>query len=86
MDNIHARKFKLTPLMLNLLAGYANGKQLKEIAKERYISYSTATNSVHEAKKRTQSNNIANCIIKAQGVGYLSHPTGPDHLVFVLGK
>lgn len=73
---------KLSPLMIQLLCGHANGKQLKEMARERYVSYSTATNTVYEAKKRLKANNLAQCVVKAQGFGYLSHPTGPDLTVF----
>lgn len=71
-------KPQLSPLMIHLLMGHANGKQLKEMAKERYVSYSTATNTIYEAKKRLSARNLAQCVIKAQGLGYLSHPTGPE--------
>lgn len=73
---------QLSPLMIHLLMGHANGKQLKEMAKERYVSYSTATNTIYEAKKRLGARNLAECVVKAQGHSYLSHPTGPDlHVV-----
>jgi DNA-binding NarL/FixJ family response regulator len=72
----------LSPLMQTLLSGYANGKQLKEMAEERYVSYSTATNTVYEAKKRLGASNLAQAVVKAMGSGYLSHPTGPDLHVF----
>ena len=72
----------LSPLMQTLLAGYANGSQLKEMAEDRYVSYSTATNTVYEAKKRLKATNLANAVVKAMGKGYLSHPTGPDLQVF----
>lgn len=71
-------KTNLSPLMVHLLTGHANGKQLKEMAKERYVSYSTATNTVYEAKKRLQAKNLAQCVVKAQGLGYISLATGPD--------
>lgn len=75
-------KPQLSPLMIHLLAGHANGKQLKEMAKERYVSYSTATNTIYEAKKRLSAKNLAQCVIKAQGYGYISHPTGSElHVV-----
>lgn len=72
----------LSPLMQRLLAGYANGKQLKEMASEQFVSYSTATNTVHEAKKRLRARHLAHAVIRAHGLGYLSHPTGPDLTVF----
>jgi len=72
----------LSPLMQNLLAGYANGQQLKEMAADKYVSYSTATNTVYEAKKRLGAKNLAQAVVKAMGQGYLSHPTGNDLQVF----
>lgn len=72
----------LSPLMGRLLAGVANGKQLKEMATEYFVSYSTATNTVHEAKKRLKAKHLAHAVIRAHGLGYLSHPTGPDFTVF----
>lgn len=71
----------LSPLMQRLLAGVANGKQLKEMAAEQFVSYSTATNTVHEAKKRLNARHLAHAVTRAHGLGYLSHPTGPDLLV-----
>lgn len=68
--------------MRQLLAGYANGSELKEQARERYISYSTATNTVREAKRRLGARNLAQAIVRAQGLGYLSHPTGSELHVF----
>jgi len=68
--------------MVNLLAGHANGKQVKEMAKERYVSYSSATQTVAEAKKRLQARSLAHAIVRAQGMGFLSQPTGPDMYVF----
>lgn len=72
----------LSPLMQNLLAGYANGYQLKEMAAEKYVSYSTATNTVYEAKRRLEAKNLAQAVVKAIGKGYLSHPTGAELQVF----
>lgn len=77
---------KLSALMVNLLAGHANGKQVKEMAKERYVSYSSATQTVAEAKKRLQARSLAHAIIRAQCMGFLSQPTGPDMHVFPLGS
>jgi DNA-binding NarL/FixJ family response regulator len=74
----------LSPLMQRLLSGVANGKQLKEMANEQFVSYSTATNTIHEAKKRLRARHLAHAVIRAHGLGYLSHPTGPDLLVFPL--
>lgn len=73
---------KLSPLMVNLLAGHANGKQVKEMARDRYVSYSSATQTVAEAKKRLKARSLAHAIIRAQGLGFLSQPTGPDLHVF----
>lgn len=64
--------------MVSLLVGHGNGKQLKEMAKERYVSYSTATNTIYTAKQRLSARNLAQCIVKAQALGYISFPTGPD--------
>lgn len=72
----------LTPVMQRLLAAMANGRQLKEVAAESFISYSTATNTIHEAKKRLKARHIPQAVIRAHGLGYLSHPTGPDLTVF----
>lgn len=68
--------------MQTLLCGYANGEQLKEMAADKYISYSTATNTVYEAKRRLEAKNLAQAVVKAMGRGYLSSPTGPDLQVF----
>jgi DNA-binding NarL/FixJ family response regulator len=70
--------------MQTLLVGHANGKQLKEMAQERYVSYSTATQAVSEAKRRLKARNLAQAVIRAQGMGFISTPTGPDLLVFSL--
>lgn len=78
------QKPKLSLLMLTLLAGHANGKQVKEMAKERYVSYSSATQTVAEAKKRLQARSLAHAIVRAQGMSFLSQPTGPDMHVFPL--
>jgi DNA-binding NarL/FixJ family response regulator len=75
-------KPKLSNLMLTLLAGHANGKQVKEMAKERYVSYSSATQTVAEAKRRLDARSLAHAVIRAQGLGYLSFPTGSDLFVF----
>lgn len=72
----------LSPLMTQLLVGYANGKQLKEMAADRYVSYSTATQAVGEAKKRLKAKNLAHAVVKAQGMGFISGPTGAESLVF----
>lgn len=74
----------LSPLMVQLLVGYANGSQLKEMAQNRYVSYSTATQAVSEAKRRLKARNLAQAVIKAQGLGFISGPTGTDLLVFSL--
>lgn len=75
-------KPKLSNLMVTLLMGHANGKQVKEMAKERYVSYSSATQTIAEAKRRLEARSLAHAVIRAQGVGYLSFPTGPDLLVY----
>lgn len=75
---------RLSALMVNLLAGHANGKQVKEMAKDRYVSYSSATQTVAEAKKRLQARSLAHAIVRAQAMGFLSQPTGPDMYVFPL--
>ena len=67
--------------MQRLLAGVANGKQLKIMASEQFVSYSTATNTVHEAKKRLRAKHLAHAVMIAHGMGYLSHPTGSEMLV-----
>lgn len=75
-------KPKLSNLMVTLLIGHANGKQVKEMAKERYVSYSSATQTIAEAKRRLEARSLAHAVVRAQGVGYLSFPTGPDLLVY----
>lgn len=74
----------LSPLMQQLLVGHANGKQLKEMAQERYVSYSTATQAVGEAKKRLKAKNLAHAVVKAQGMGFISGPTGAELSVVAL--
>jgi DNA-binding NarL/FixJ family response regulator len=69
--------------MVTLLMGHANGKQVKEMAKERYVSYSSATQTVAEAKRRLHARSLAHAVIRAQGFGFLSQPTGPDLHVFI---
>ena len=75
---------KLSVLMVTLLAGHANGKQVKEMAKERYVSYSSATQTVAEAKKRLQARSLAHAIVRAQGLGFISQPTGAELHVYPL--
>ncbi len=75
---------KLSNLMVTLLMGHANGKQVKEMAKERYVSYSSATQTIAEAKRRLEARSLAHAVIRAQGAGYLSFPTGSDLKVFIL--
>ena len=75
---------KLSPLMVNLLVGHANGKQVKELAKERYVSYSSATQTVAEAKKRLDARSLAHAIVRAQAFGFISGPTGNNMNVFAL--
>jgi len=70
--------------MVTLLAGHANGKQVKEMAKERYVSYSSATQTVAEAKKRLQARSLAHAIVRAQGLGFISQPTGAELHVYPL--
>jgi len=78
------REPQLTPLMLQLVAAYASGKDLQEIADERFVSYSSASQTVGEAKKRLGARHLAHCVVLAQAYGLLSHPTGPDHVVLPL--
>jgi hypothetical protein len=82
MNNSQRKRPKLSVLMINLLSGHANGKQIKELAKDRYVSYSSATQTVAEAKKRLDAKSLAHAIIRAQGLGFISQPTGPDLFVF----
>lgn len=70
--------------MVQLIAGHANGKQLKEIARDRYVSYSSATQTAAEAKRRLGATSLANAVVRAQGFGYLSFPTGPDMTICIL--
>ena len=74
----------LTKTMLKILARHASGLTLKQVAAEIYVSYSAVTNAVYEARKRTGTETIAELVMKAHSLGYLSHPTGPDHQVFVV--
>jgi DNA-binding NarL/FixJ family response regulator len=76
---------KLSNLMVTLLMGHANGKQVKEMAKERYVSYSSATQTIAEAKRRLEARSLAHAVIQAQYCGYLSQPTGSDGKVFPVG-
>lgn len=66
----------LTKTMLKILARHASGLSLKEVAKEIFVSYSAVTNTMYEARKRTDTKTIAELVMKAHHLGYLSHPTG----------
>lgn len=70
--------------MVQLLVGSANGRQLKDIAKERYASYSSATQTMARAKEILEAKSLAQAVIRAHAAGYLSLPTGPDLLCFPL--
>lgn len=74
----------LTKTMLKILALHASGLSLKKIAKNIYVSYSAVTNTMYEARKRTDTHTIAELVMKAHSLGYLSHPTGPDQSICVL--
>jgi len=84
VTSFQQQKPKLSVLMVNLLAGHANGKQIKEMAKDRYVSYSSATQTVAEAKKRLNARSLAHAVVRAQGLGFLSFPTGSDLYVYPL--
>ena len=77
-----SKRSNLTPLMIKILARYASGKKLAEIAKEIYLSYSAVTNTMLEARNRTGLGTNAALVMYAHDLGYLSHPTGPDRQVF----
>lgn len=74
----------LTKAMLKILAMHASGHSLKDVARRIFVSYSAVTNTMYEARKRTETKTIAELVMKAHSLGYLSHPTGPDRQVFVL--
>lgn len=74
----------LTPLMCQLLAGVANGQEVKDMAAERYVSASSAYNTVNEAKLRLGARSLSRAVVVAMGKGFLSFPTGPDQMVFPL--
>lgn len=76
------KKPVLSPLMKILLAGCANGKTLKELAEESYVSYSNATNTIDKAKDRLDAATLTQAVVKAMSRGYISHPTGADLSVF----
>lgn len=74
----------LTPLMLKILSRHASGRELKDVATDIYVSYSCVTNNVYKAKKRTNTHTLAELVMLAHSLGYLSHPTGPDLTVVAL--
>jgi DNA-binding NarL/FixJ family response regulator len=74
----------LTKRMLEILAMHASGLTLKEVARKIFVSYSAVTNSVYDARKRTDTDTIAELVMKAHSLGYLSHPTGSPAQVLVL--
>lgn len=77
------KKPLLTQTMLKILARHASGLSLKEVAREIYVSYSAVTNTMYEARKRTGTKTIAELVMKAHSLGYLSHPTGYDPRVVI---
>lgn len=54
------------------------------MASDRYVSASSAYNTVNEAKMRLGANTLSRAVVVAMGKGFLSFPTGPDQLVFPL--
>lgn len=74
----------LTKTMLKILAHHASGLNFKEVAAKIFVSYSAVTNTMYEARQRTETKTIGELIMKAHAMGYLSHPTGPNSEVFVL--
>lgn len=74
----------LTKAMLRILALHASGLSLKDVAKKIYVSYSAVTNTMYDARKRTETKTIAELVMKAHSLGYLSHPTGQNGTVVVL--
>lgn len=72
----------LTASMVKILALHASGKTLKEVAKQIFVSYSAVTNTMYDARERTGTETTAQLVMLAHDLGYLSHPTGPEKLVF----
>lgn len=72
----------LSPLMKVLLSGCANGKTLRELSEESYVSYSNATNTIDKAKDRLDASTLTQAVVKAMARGYISQPTGASLVVF----
>lgn len=75
----------LSPLMQNILALNASDMRNGQIAERLHISYSTVINTLAESRDRLGVVTIGAAIMRAHAMGYLSHPTGADAGVIVLG-
>ena len=67
-------KNQLTPRMADILARHASGLNMRQVATEMFLSYSSVANTVQDIRKRLGANTLAACVIRAHQLGYLSDP------------
>jgi DNA-binding CsgD family transcriptional regulator len=68
----------LTPRQIELLALYASGYQIDEIARMKYVSYNTVKNTLALARERVGAQNLTHLcvlaleagVIRKNGVGF----------------
>ena len=70
----HKRDNSLTPRMVEILARHASGLNMRQVAAEMFLSYSSVANTVQEIRKRLKANTLAACVIRAYNLGYLTLP------------
>lgn len=73
----------LTRQMAVFIAAHASGKAMTRVAEEMHYSYANVRNTLDEAKSRAGCGTLAQLVLYAHREGYITHPTGPDNIVFV---
>ena len=64
----------LTQWMRTVLADYASGYELKEVAEKHYVSYKSVLRTTQKIKERLGAKHLGQAIIIAHHLGYLTHP------------
>lgn len=73
-QNVHERFKAHDKRMARILAGHASGLTLGQVALELYVSYSCVANTVQDIKKLLKAKTLAECVMKAHKLGYISDP------------
>ena len=58
----------------SVLADYASGEELKDIAKKNYVSYKVVLRTTQKIKKILGANHLSQAILMAYAWGYLTLP------------